>query len=114
MEDLRYKWKGGDESGVDVAHSVGLPEFMQVFSIKPLGKIKVAMTLSHQNSRISLDRAVKIVTILGTGNYSRLNARFYLERAHSYYYLTIHVPLCMAVICSWTALWMDRKYRHDV
>ena len=31
MEDLEYQWKGGDENGVVVASSVGLPEFMQVF-----------------------------------------------------------------------------------
>ena len=72
------------------------------------------MILSHQNSRISQDRAVKIVSILGTGNYSRLSALFHLERAYWYHYMTIYVPLCMAVICSWMALWMDRKYRHEV
>ena len=33
MEDLRHQWKGGDDSGVEVSFSVGLPEFMQVFLI---------------------------------------------------------------------------------
>ena len=111
MEDLRYQWKGGDDNGVDVSFSVGLPEFMQV---KLFEGIEVAMKFSHQNSRISLDRAVKIETSLSTGNYSRLNARFHLERAYWYHYMTIYVPLCMAVICSWMALWMDRKYRHEM
>ena len=33
MEDLRHQWKGGDDSGVEVSFSVGLPEFMQVFLV---------------------------------------------------------------------------------
>ena len=31
-----------------------------------------------------------------------------------YYYMTIYVPLCMLVICSWMAFLLDRKYRYSV
>ena len=44
MEDLRYQWKGGDDNGVDVSFSVGLPEFMQV---KLFEGIVVAIKFSH-------------------------------------------------------------------
>jgi len=87
MEDLRYQWKGGEESGVEVSSSVGLPEFM-----------------------ISLHKAKTIEASLSTGNYSRLAVDFNLERANWYYYMTIYVPLSMVVLCSWMAFFLDRKY----
>ncbi|RUS79105.1 hypothetical protein EGW08_013115, partial [Elysia chlorotica] len=43
----------------------------------------------------------------GTGTYTCLRARFYLQRTSSYYVAQVFVPSVLIVVLSWVSFWLD-------
>ena len=87
--ELVYSWSTSADPAVSFHPEIYLPSFR---------------LLGYSQHRLSQRYS--------TGNYSRLQADFYLARSIGYYVSQIYVPTFLIVVISWVPFWLDRDDHH--